>query len=485
VNFHILSVRASDSGVDPLFPQLDRHLMPVMDNTDGEVSFTEVTGLTVAIKKETRLHTVTGAAKLDAELWLTDRRLIVRCKNYDRVHWTVDNAIGSMVWGAGLETFDFAVTKLYHKVKSIGKAMVGHVYYPWIQAVLFQPGIGSRQRPGIRVVVATKLAGGGTRELYFSVSLSKRGDPKALAEDLVARCARWWTTHKTGLTSEQAERLKALKEVNFAIPQPGKMTIQKLPVFRYVASTNFSPPKGDPQETETPKAREQQLARQRQEDFRRSFRDTGRPPCELLGLATDTMSFTSSLGVNLGKSGVIFSEQTEKVLLNCVGYSYGSYLADSDTNVPSVDGATRPLYQGTSHLLITDRYVAVSCLTGKSAIGHVGEDPKRVFVAVAPLRRVIGVGIVSSETPTRLEPGMRIFFDDPTWGGMWLTKVNLDYDNDGARSTKREAPRSLGELALHLASGIVEVRGLEVPPQRNVEGGYVFDLPVEAEVISE
>jgi hypothetical protein len=138
-----------------------------------------------------------------------------------------------MIWGAGMATTDFLVSKAYHRLRSMGKAMVGHIYLQWISAVAYQPFIRGSQPAAIRLVANSKLTNGDTKTLLLTLNLDKSEDPKAIAEHVYQRTCQWWLRKPAGVTDEMLLRFRQCADAKLGVPEPGKMSSLQLPFFRF------------------------------------------------------------------------------------------------------------------------------------------------------------------------------------------------------------------------------------------------------------
>lgn len=231
--YNILSIRKADDPDDTYCPPLDGHLMPRLRDSDSNVRFHSLDGLSVSRVVGSGSKRVIGARGIKSDLWVTDSRLIVRCKNYDKVRWTGDNTIDQMIWGAGWATTDFLVSKAYHRIKSLGKAMVGHIYMPWISAVAYQPSIRRVQPGSVRVMVNSQQTNGNTKSLLLTMNLHNSEDSRAVAEDLYQRVCAWWLGKPDGVTDAMLARVQERSGARFVVPEPGSMSYLRLPYFRF------------------------------------------------------------------------------------------------------------------------------------------------------------------------------------------------------------------------------------------------------------
>ena len=243
MNYNILAVRKPTDVPDPFYPALDASLMPVMGPDDTSIEALPVRGLKVMKIVDGKFKPVIQSPKVSGEAWVTDHRVVVRVKNFDKQSWTADRQIGAMIWGAGLETTDFLMSKAYHRIKSRGQALVGHIYMPWIRSVAYQPRIGSAQPGAVRIKITKKLTDGGTADAYLAIFPDRSEDPSDLAKEIVRRCVDWWLGHDTRPSDEQRAQLERCAEAPFRAPEPGQMATVTMPVFRYTFNNNFSAPR--------------------------------------------------------------------------------------------------------------------------------------------------------------------------------------------------------------------------------------------------
>jgi len=238
----------------------------------------------------------------------------------------------------------------------------------------------------------------------------------------------WWLGSGLPLTDQQKASLKSLESgLTLNAPAAGRLSVYSMPQSALVLPRT------------TPAAfagrlsqQQEQLAQQQErsakgEEYLARFRESShlcRPPCELVELTEQAGDVACSLGVTVNKAGGLVPAPNESVLLHCIGQAYGTFRSDPQTKLPSVDGAFRPLYQGMSQVMITDRQVTVACGGGTCALGTLTPDKKRVFVASTPLDRLASVGMVQSGLPGRTEPDIGFLVDDPAWGGTWIATVN-------------------------------------------------------------
>lgn len=234
--YNILAVKTSDDD-DVLYPALDKKLVPILEPPDGPGQLTQFSlkALSVYHSIDGTLTKMLGGDKVSANGLLTDQRLIVYCTNYDVVRWNGSNSISSAVIGAGTETAFHLGEKALHRIKARGKAMVGHLYYPWIRSVAWQPDRGRKSPAALRLCITKKMQDGSTKDLYLNLTLDGRLDPAELARHLVQRVAAWWLIRDPGGLKEQTVQvLEGLRSAELLQPPPpGRVSVYQLPVYRF------------------------------------------------------------------------------------------------------------------------------------------------------------------------------------------------------------------------------------------------------------
>lgn len=247
--FHILAVRAPEDEPSVLYPELDAQLMPKMAPADGRrVTMQLARGLTVSrieapasAGQKTTFHRLSGATGVTAEMWLTDQRLVVRCKNYASAKWSAGDSFNAMLFGGNLALADFEATKLFHRMKNRGKAMTGHVYFPWIHSIAYHPRVRGVQNAGLLLVVARKV-NQEQQQLQLLIDLDNAADAKNLADDILHRCCAWWLAGPGALAAGPLrDKFAALAKHHLTIPPPGSWTQLTLPAYRLCHAPGITP----------------------------------------------------------------------------------------------------------------------------------------------------------------------------------------------------------------------------------------------------
>lgn len=243
MNFNILSVRSADDEPTTWYPTLDHALAPIFEPTDGVDPITlPVSGLSVLIPINGQLQRVLGSTTdLDGLLWITNQRIIVRCKNYDKVTWNRQNTANTIFFGLGTEVAFHTASKLYRRAKSARKAFVGHLHYPWIRSVQYQMEEGKKFPPAVRFRMTKRLQNQTGQDMYLQLVLKGGTDSSDVARQIIQRCLAWWDVDQAGLAPEVRTRVQALQVMDLPVPDTGMMATVDFPVFRLTNTDKVYP----------------------------------------------------------------------------------------------------------------------------------------------------------------------------------------------------------------------------------------------------
>ncbi len=144
--------------------------------------------------------------KIDATLLVTDARVLVFCKKYDK------GSAGSFIYAdpiTPLLLIGAAKLKAAHRRR--GKILAGHVRYPWLFSVGAVEKAGFSSGAGLRFRVKV-IENGPARDLFLTVYAS-RLDMVAIAQDIARRAAAYRLQYTKMDTEEERERFEALTRV--------------------------------------------------------------------------------------------------------------------------------------------------------------------------------------------------------------------------------------------------------------------------------
>jgi len=237
--YAILGVRTPEAPVDPMFPQLTDDLSPIMDLVDGADLITHpVRGIWLLKDTSGGIEVAGGASDLQGTLSITDQRLIVICKNYDKVRWDRFNSLNSVNIGLGTETAFHLGEKAIRRVKTRGKVMCGHIYFPWVQFVGWAPFYSKKLPAKLRIGLNVKASAEAEDRLFLEVGLDVDIDAAQLAQFTARRVAQWWVASTIPLKSF-AGSFHELGAVGLLeSPDRGNMATYEVPFHMFAHPTN-------------------------------------------------------------------------------------------------------------------------------------------------------------------------------------------------------------------------------------------------------
>jgi hypothetical protein len=492
VIYNILTIKSPDDEFDPFYPSVDKSLFPVLTGHDGQIAAPySVSGLTVSVIEDEAFKKIAGATGLSGDLWVTDHRIIVRCNNYDKVKWTGENNVDAWVFGAGTESALFLAAKAYHRVRSMGKTMTGHVYMPWIRSIAYCPQIGRAQPAAVRLQLTKKLQDGSTKDIFLSISLTKGTDSKAVAQEILRRCLRWWSVHETGLTKEQEQQVQNGLSQQLWSPEPGKMTVINLPVFRHPFANNFTPTlktaaTGAVATTSQTETRIDTVAETTTREgispvrggtiFVQTLIDHSsqyRPPFDWMLTDPELGTQASAFGCSVTADRQLEPASAGEVLWHANVATRGTVCL-ADDGRPGLHGGTlQPLFKGTGELLVTKSSIFVLVANGWTALGFVGPEEKSALIVSMPLEMVSFVGVVMVGPKSgRTEPDLQFMSGDKLWGAIWVERIMGTMKPDAGEWPIQAA--TLSEAATGIAEAMCEMHGDPRPTPHAEGGGFIY-----------
>lgn len=185
-DFSILAVRASDEPVTDYYPlpAATPDTVEPEEEDGGDVSVVMASAFSVKRDIGGLFDEVASINDLCAEVVATSCRVTVACTKYikGRGGW-VGFGIGGV---AAAVTMNIAARAQAAHARR-GKTLVGHVRYPWVEAVLFQDGsVGVT--PTVRLILQDPLDDV-RRTLAFDIALHRSESASAFATDLVVLAA--------------------------------------------------------------------------------------------------------------------------------------------------------------------------------------------------------------------------------------------------------------------------------------------------------
>jgi hypothetical protein len=173
----------------------------------------------------------TSDIKLQA--WISASRVVIYCRNYDKGGgWT-----GSGVGGIAVALTANAISKAMAANRRKGKALVGHLRFPWISAVSFsrRQGWGSEESIRLSYVDGSETT---NPACDITLVLARHVDANRIARDIADRIIAYRYASGESMTAEELEGFEALRTGGpIAAPQKGYLA-------KYAIPTSFRVPGG-------------------------------------------------------------------------------------------------------------------------------------------------------------------------------------------------------------------------------------------------
>lgn len=227
------------------YPSINQQLRLIWEDLDGDIigpihaSSAEVH---IYDAGSSRFRKLAGVDEVRIDCYVTDSRFAMVCPNYDK---------GGGWVGGGAALLLNAGSKLLAAGRSRGNALAGHLRYPWLDSILFQP------RQGVLTAETLRLAFNSEgNAMYLQLTLDRSTDTAALAHDLMKRTVAYRKADTSRLEDDEAEGFNALLSARpVPLPEKGAMAVYKLPSSWPAGSAaQYAPPTLPPGPPATPPA---------------------------------------------------------------------------------------------------------------------------------------------------------------------------------------------------------------------------------------
>jgi hypothetical protein len=459
-NYRFFNILHPEEIGDPLFPVLDSNFVPEFTPDDGdEIESFPVRGMFVLGNgSENKLKILSGSKDLKGTLWITSQRVIVVCRNYDQVKWDRTNSANTAFFGIGTEVTWHLAEKAVHKIKSTGKAMASHVYFPWIESIECRPEQGRKIPANLRFGIFLELTTG-RLPLHLELQFDSGVDTADLVRNVLQRKARWYLSGPVELTDEQRQTATR-QAANLTLKQYDGGT--KYTTFHSVALRSENTPLAVSERVRAANDRAR-VIREAEEAKVKSFImniANCRPNCELVEATEEGREvFTSELGVVITRGSGVKAVPTETTLLHLSGKLHGSYRADPDTGAPVEQGTLLLLHQGQAQMLVTDKRIVV-VTKAYTAAGDLSGKRAGVLIASTPIENIDLVARFKSLIPQRSVLDISIVSSDLIWGAIYAMSINGERASDGEWTYEEQ---DLAEATLRIATAVAHARGLPTP----------------------
>ncbi|MFC9352893.1 hypothetical protein [Arthrobacter sp. NPDC057013] len=214
------------------YPSINRNLRLAWDDLDGDIiGPIHASSAEVHIYEpgSGRFRKAAGVDDVRIDCYVTDSRFAMVCANYDK---------GGGWVGGGAALVLNAGSKLLAAGRSRGKALAGHLRYPWLDSILFQPRYGVLTAETLRLAFNSEGAA-----MYLQLTLDKSTDTAALAHDLMKRTVAYRQADTHPLDDEEVDAFNALLQAGPApLPEKGTMAAYKLPNSWPAGAAQYAPP---------------------------------------------------------------------------------------------------------------------------------------------------------------------------------------------------------------------------------------------------
>jgi hypothetical protein len=477
--FDFVGILQPEKDYGVLYPLLGKGFEPELEPGDGaDPTIVEVQGMYVLDGDKSPPKRFGGSKDLDGLLWITNQRIILVCRNYDKDKFDSDNLGDAADFGIATATALHMVGKAYNWGKTKNLALAGHLYFPWIKSVGWMPVKGIHSGSCIRIAVEGTFDGDEKGTLLVEVLLNRKTEASLLAQSISHRVALW---HLNGpvahsLSPEKRAAFEAATK-SAALPSPpkGNFSMGGLPAH-YQANPDTTPSRIAVRRTsEAVPTSPDNLAQ-----LKTSSIHELRPTAEWITIPSDGSStrYRSNLNLVVLKTKHLTLLPGESSLFQCYAEMSGSSQLDPKSGqLFSAEGEFRVVYHGNAHLLLTDRRIVVGVRMGKTLLGDLIKDGPNMLIASIPSEKVACIGIMTVPgTPAASGTEIVIALNDAHWGTTSIKKLGNQLRVVGGHLRSSKLDDDLTGVATTLALKLARSRGIESPRKRQLNGGFMYDV---------
>jgi hypothetical protein len=241
MSFQLVTIRSADFDDPTMYPVLGNGTVIAFEPLDGPAPQRLIaTQVQVHELRGSGLATLARFRRIRAEVFVTEGRVAVACRKYEKGGGWLSTSITGMV------LFN-AVSYARAAIRSRGKALVGHVRYPWLKAVGFAPRCGRGTHDTLRLVVEEEDQGR-RRTLFLDLGLQSNFDAASAALLIAQSCARYALAHDVASSSSR-EGFAALVHASPLAPVPTQFVFYMMPTSHCASRDTAYPPTGSPATT--------------------------------------------------------------------------------------------------------------------------------------------------------------------------------------------------------------------------------------------
>lgn len=222
MTYSIVAIReVGDGGDATMYPSVNAAGELDADPEDGRspLRFLAV-GLSVGEFRAGKLTEVASLSSVRIDVVITDVRMALVCRKYDKG--------GGWVGSSGATVVLNAASKIRAAVRSRGSVLVGHVRFPWLASAGYSPKSGWLDEEKVRLVV-TDGTTDPKRTVLLDLVLPKQTHSAEVTRAIARRAAAYRLTHES-LEPEEAAQLRAIAEADvLPAPEPKKFASYTMP----------------------------------------------------------------------------------------------------------------------------------------------------------------------------------------------------------------------------------------------------------------
>lgn len=228
MTYTVLDVTAPGEPESFVYPALTTDLTIKWDDLDGKI-VGPILASAVSVKQhdagKNKFVEVAAVSDVRISCHITEARVTLVCPKYDKGgHWI----------GGGMAMALNAGSKLLAARRRRGTALTGHIRYPWVKSIYFQPKQGMLSAESLRLVYQSDGS-----LMYLSLILDKSTDSSALAFGVMERVVAYRRADTDIFADAEAQAFDALLAAG-KVPDPKKGSMAG-----YEIPTNWPAPGGE------------------------------------------------------------------------------------------------------------------------------------------------------------------------------------------------------------------------------------------------
>lgn len=231
--YNPLAVTEPDEPESFAYASINRNLRMLWEDLDGDIIgpiHASTAEVHVYDPGRGQYRKMAGVDEVRIDCYVTNSRFAMVCANYDK---------GGGWVGGGAELLLNAGSKILAAGRSRGKALAGHLRYPWLDQILFQLRHGVLSAETLRLAFNSEGS-----PMFLQLTLDRSTDTAALAYEIMKRTVAYRLADTHPLDDEEVEAFNALLAAGPApLPEKGTMATYKIPSsWPAGAAAQYAPP---------------------------------------------------------------------------------------------------------------------------------------------------------------------------------------------------------------------------------------------------